>query len=45
MATKLLALVTACDEVSSNEQAMQDAILEFHELLQVTNTTFSITFV
>jgi hypothetical protein len=35
MATRLLALVTAHDEVADNAAAMQDAALQFHGLLQV----------
>ncbi|CAL8466136.1 g5672 [Coccomyxa elongata] len=35
MVTKILALVTAFDEVSANQEAMQDAALQFDGLLQV----------
>lgn len=33
--TKILALVTAFDEVSANQTAMEDAALQFDSLLQV----------
>lgn len=33
--TKILALVTAFDEVSANQEAMEDAALQFDGLLQV----------
>ncbi len=37
MVTKILALVTAFDEVSANQEAMQDAALQFDGLLQVSH--------
>ena len=35
MATKILALVTAYDETTANEEAMAGAAMQFDDLLQV----------
>lgn len=46
MVTKVLALVTAFDEVSANQEAMENAALQFDDLLQVdapADTTTCIT--